>query len=162
MYRVISVLTTVIVMACHSQGPQLPGFTNPRGRNSQGRNSQGEPLYSVSEHFINPTSVSANHYFNKFQLLPSLWHFVNPAYTDTIIIPHIFSKNSCMRTQILVSVKDALFSSIWIFCAIWYISIYNRVVQNPKVSQTCAPQPSFCSMSAHYYFHQIWEKLVNI
>ena len=27
------------------------------------RHSQGEPLYTVSEHFINPTSVSANHYF---------------------------------------------------------------------------------------------------
>jgi len=35
--------------------------------------SEGEPLYSVSEHFINLTSVSANHYyFNQFRLLLAL------------------------------------------------------------------------------------------
>jgi len=40
----------------------------------RGRHSQGEPLYSVKEHFINLTSVSANHYyFNQFQLLLTLW-----------------------------------------------------------------------------------------
>src|SRR6218665_4049365 len=67
----------------HSQGPPLPGSTTPRVRHSQGpplprsftprvRHSQGPPLpgpslYSKSEHIINPTSVSANHYyFNQF------------------------------------------------------------------------------------------------
>ena len=43
------------VTAPHSQGPPLPGSTTPRVRHSQ-----GEPLYSVSEHFINPTSVLSN------------------------------------------------------------------------------------------------------
>src|SRR6218665_2570015 len=68
----------------HSQGSPLPGFTTSRVRHSQGppgpgsatprvRHSQGEALYSVSKHFINPTSVSANHYyFNQFQLLLAL------------------------------------------------------------------------------------------
>src|SRR6218665_853611 len=42
----------------HSQDPSLPGTATPRVCHSQ-----GEPLYSISEHFINPTSVSANHYY---------------------------------------------------------------------------------------------------
>jgi len=63
----------------------------------------GEALYSVSEHFINPTSVSANHYyFNQFQLLLALC-------TDAMVIHHIFDKNSCLRIQLLFSVKGTLF-----------------------------------------------------
>ena len=78
----------------------------------RGRHSQGEPLFSVSEHFINQTSVSANHYyFNQFQLLLTLWFFINPTSTQTMIIQHIFNKDSCMRIKLFVSVKDALFSS---------------------------------------------------
>src|SRR6218665_659676 len=53
-----------------SQGQPLPGSTTPKVRHSQ-----GEPLYTVSEHFINPTrpTVSANHYFfSQFQLLLAL------------------------------------------------------------------------------------------
>src|SRR6218665_3493108 len=68
----------------HFQGPPLPGSATPRIHHFQGpplpgsatprvRHSQGEALYSVSKHFINPTSVSANHYyFNQFQLLLAL------------------------------------------------------------------------------------------
>src|SRR6218665_1282254 len=47
---------SVLVRVRHSHGPPLPGSATPRVHHSQ-----GEPLYSVSEHFINPTSVSANH-----------------------------------------------------------------------------------------------------
>src|SRR6218665_1653315 len=72
----------------HSQGSQLPGATTLRVRHSQCPpfpgsanprvlHSQGETLYSVSEQFINPASVSANYYyFNQFQspLTQSFFH----------------------------------------------------------------------------------------
>ena len=39
---------------------------------------------------IHPTSVSTNHYFRQFQLLFTLWFlFVNPTFTDTMIIQNI-------------------------------------------------------------------------
>jgi len=60
----------------HSQGPPLPGSTTSRVCHSQ-----GPSLYSVSEH-INPTSVSANHYY--FKLLLTLWFSINPASTDAM------------------------------------------------------------------------------
>jgi len=95
--------------ARHSRGPPLPASATPRVRHSQDlllpgsttprvHHSQGEPLYTVSKHFINSTSVSANHYFfSQFQLLLALWFFLKLAST------------ACMRIQLLVSVKDALF-----------------------------------------------------
>ena len=91
--------------AVQGLGPPLPGSATPKIHHSQ-----GEPLYTVSKNFIKPTSVSPNHYyFNQFQLLPALLFFINPASTDAMVIQHIFNKSSCIRIQLLVSVKGALF-----------------------------------------------------
>ena len=90
----------------HSQVPPLQGSATPKVRNSQ-----GEPLYSGFEHFINPTYVIIIIFINS-NLYLHCDFFHNPTSTDTMIIQHIFSKNSCMRIQLLVSVKDALLSSI--------------------------------------------------
>src|SRR6218665_2175693 len=38
-----------------------------------------------------------------------VFEILSPGATDDMVIKHIINKNSCMRIQLLVSVKDALF-----------------------------------------------------
>src|SRR6218665_3721887 len=60
---------------------------------------------------IHPTSVSANHYFHQFKLLLTLgFLFINPAFTDTMIIQHLTVSKRCgMTIQLVLSVEDAYF-----------------------------------------------------
>ena len=68
--------------------PSRFGSATPRVRHSQ-----GEPLYSVSKHFINPTSVLANHhYFNQLLHVLSLWFFIKLVSIDAMIIEHNFEQ----------------------------------------------------------------------
>src|SRR6218665_2169563 len=116
----------------HSQGQPLQGTATPRGRRSQGpphpgsatpraRPPQGPPLPGSAtprvSHYIRYPNISSTQLL--FQqiiiiLINSNFYlhydfFISPASTDAMVIQNALSKNSCMRIQPLVSVKDTLF-----------------------------------------------------
>src|SRR6218665_2877476 len=100
----------------HSQGPPLPGSATPRNRHSQGPPLPGSASPRVSHYIRYPNISSTQLLFQQIIiiLINSNFYlhydfFISPASTDAMVIQNALSKNSCMRIQLLVSVKDTLF-----------------------------------------------------
>src|SRR6218665_142885 len=99
-----------------SRGPPPPGPPHPGGPPPPGPPLPGSATPRVSHYICYPNISSTQLLFQQIIiiLINSNFYlhydfFINPDSTDAMVIQNALSKNSCMRIQLLVSVKDTLF-----------------------------------------------------